>query len=270
MHLRLRVLASGSSGNAALVTARSNGNRHDLLIDLGVSPRAVRGHLSAEGIDFESLHGVLLTHGDTDHLHVGWARGWPSMLAPPVILRPEHGSILARAGLPNASTRWISNPLHVGPFQVRGCAVPHDTEGSTAFRIDWEGHSIGWATDLGHVPPQLLDLLEGVHVLAIESNYDRQMQMESPRPQVLKDRIMSGAGHLSNTQALEVATSLHERGTTPNQFVLLHLSQQCNSPERVRALWSDRAPHLAPSMQIACRRTPSHPIDCMAKVATLP
>jgi len=261
MHLRLRVLASGSSGNAALLTAREHGRRHDLLIDLGLSPRRLRGLLRAEGTDLESLCGVLLTHGDSDHLHEGWAKAWPDLIAPPVVVRPGHGNVLPRAGLPRAVTRWVVEPVEVGPFRVHGIELPHDTEGSTGFRVESGGHAIGWVTDLGHAVEGLDAFLAGVHALALESNYDPPMQRASPRPEHLKRRIMDGRGHLSNEQALALVRRLESSGTLPEQVVLLHLSEQCNHPDLVRALWRRDAAHLCDRMRVANRRTPTEAID---------
>lgn len=269
MRLRLRVLASGSSGNAALVTAFDGTRRHDLLIDLGLSPRRLRGLLRAEGTDLESLVAVLLTHGDSDHLHEGWVRAWPSLLAPPVAVRPTHGHLLARAGLPHAPTRWIAEPVDFGPFRVSGIALPHDTEGSTGFRIEAGPHAIGWVTDLGRAIEGLDDFLAGVHALGLESNYDPAMQLASPRPDHLKRRIMDGHGHLSNEQALELARRVASRSGAPEHIVLLHLSEQCNDPALVHALWAREAENLHPRMRVASRREPSEPIE-LGAVEALP
>lgn len=267
MNLRLRVLASGSSGNAALVTAHDGSGRHDLLIDLGLSPRRMRGLLRAEGTDLESLCGVLLTHGDVDHLHDGWAKAWPTLLAPPVIVRPSHAHVLPRAGLPNAATRWIAEPLEIGPFRIAGIELPHDSEGSTGFRIECASHAIGWITDLGRVVDGLDAFLAGVRVLALESNYDPPMQRASPRPEHLKRRIMDGRGHLSNQQALELVRRLEALGQLPEHMVLLHLSEQCNHPDLVRAFWKREVPHLHERMQVASRREPTGAIECGGALA---
>ena len=267
MRLRLRVLASGSSGNAALVTALDGDRRHDLLIDLGLSPRRLGGLLRAEGTDLESLVGVLLTHGDVDHLHTGWARAWPVLLAPPIVLRPAHGHVPARAGMPHAPTRWIHDALELGPFSLQAMALPHDTEGSTAFRIGFGGASVGWVTDLGRVVDGLCDFLTGVHALGLESNYDPDMQRASPRPEHLKRRIMDGFGHLSNAQALQLVRDLDRRAGAPSHVTLLHLSEQCNHPDLVRELWHREAPALAPRMRVAPRREPAEPIELAATAA---
>ena len=268
MRLRVRVLASGSSGNAALVTALDGSRRHDLLIDLGLSPRRLRGLLRAEGTDLESLSAVLLTHGDVDHLHTGWAKAWPSLLAPPVALRPAHGHVLSRAGLPHAITRWIAEPLALGPFRVSAIELPHDREGSTGFRVEAGDHAVGWITDLGREVDGLAPFLAGVHALFLESNYDPAMQHASPRPEHLKRRIMDGHGHLSNAQAIELVRRLDQDHGAPSHITLLHLSEQCNDPGLVRALWARELPHLNPRMRVAARREPTEAIELLALTAT--
>ena len=258
--MRLRVLASGSSGNAALITLHQGGRRHDLLIDLGLSPRRLRGLLSAEGVDLEGLAAVLLTHGDVDHLHPGWARAWPSLLAPPIVLRPDHATVPARAGLTHATTRGVADEICLGPFRIRSLALPHDREGSTAFRIDAGEAAVGWATDLGRVPETLNAFMRGVQVLGLESNYDPDLQRASARPEHLKRRIMDGRGHLSNEQAIDFVRSLHQADATPEFVVLLHLSEQCNHPDVVRETWLRCAPELAQRLRIADRRVPSEAV----------
>ncbi|XOV75295.1 MAG: hypothetical protein ACFHWZ_18080 [Phycisphaerales bacterium] len=51
----------------------------------------------------------------------------------------------------------------------------------------------------------------GVDVLAIESNYCRDMQVASDRPEFLKSRIMDGSGHLSNDECLDAVHAISPR-----------------------------------------------------------
>lgn len=55
-------LASGSSGNAALVSC---GQTH-ILLDAGISARRITTALRGLGVDPASLSGVLITHEHTD------------------------------------------------------------------------------------------------------------------------------------------------------------------------------------------------------------
>jgi hypothetical protein len=68
------------------------------------------------------------------------------------------------------------------------------------------------------------------------------MQVNSARPWFLKQRIMGGAGHLSNEQAFNAVRAILDRaqrvrGCLPSHIVLLHRSRQCNCPKVVRHLF---------------------------------
>ena len=69
------------------------------------------------------------------------------------------------------------------------------------------------------------------------------MQMESTRPWFLKNRIMGGAGHLSNQQAFDAIVCILNRmeksaRRLPQHIVLLHRSTECNCPKLVRKFFS--------------------------------
>src|SRR5262245_16757454 len=63
MTLRFTVLASGSSGNAALLQTERGG----LLLDIGLGPRQLAQRLAAVGASWQRVSAVLLTHTHTDH-----------------------------------------------------------------------------------------------------------------------------------------------------------------------------------------------------------
>jgi ribonuclease BN (tRNA processing enzyme) len=124
--------------------------------------------------------------------------------------------------------------------------LAHDRTGSHAFNFTAAHGSIGYATDLGHVPPALVDHFCGVNLLALECNYDPQLQRTSGRPLFLQNRITGGGGHLSNAQCLAAVKAIFDRCTRhgrglPGKVVLLHRSRQCNCPNLVRELFADDA-----------------------------
>ena len=83
------------------------------------------------------------------------------------------------------------------------------------------------------------DRFRDLDCIALESNYDPQMQADSARPWFLKRRITGGHGHLSNLQALAAIRKLLDRARQlPDHIVLLHRSQECNCPDLVRRLFS--------------------------------
>ena len=62
----------------------------------------------------------------------------------------------------------------------------------------------------------------------IESNHDVDMLKRGPYPYILKQRVLSMTGHLSNVDCAKVLPQLIESGVT--HFVLSHLSQENNTP----------------------------------------
>ena len=64
----------------------------------------------------------------------------------------------------------------------------------------------------------------------LESNHDPVMLRLGPYPAELKLRITSNEGHLSNAVCAETISELFSFGT--NRFILAHLSEQNNTPEK--------------------------------------
>jgi phosphoribosyl 1,2-cyclic phosphodiesterase len=104
----------------------------------------------------------------------------------------------------------------------------HDCPGSIGFRIDYPGGSFGYATDLGCVTDQIREKLTGVDSLVLEANHDVEMLRNGPYPYVLKRRILSENGHLSNEACAEAAAFFAGNGT--EKIFLAHLSRENNVP----------------------------------------
>jgi phosphoribosyl 1,2-cyclic phosphodiesterase len=241
---RLSVLGSGSRGNCSVIDLDPDGGGGDpgrlILIDAGLSPRATAERLARLGLSMAQVGGVLITHLDRDHCHEGWC-GSASPLPPHTefFVCESHFSRARRIDLAGGRCRVFEgefctrNGVHVRPE-----LQSHDELGTVAFRLAFgmPGHlpqpTLGFATDIGMVTNALIDLLAGVDVLAIESNYCPRRQAASNRPDFLKRRIMGGAGHLSNHQALQ---AIHRIGPREH-VILLHLSQDCNDPAEVALL----------------------------------
>lgn len=238
----LCVLASGSMGNCSALLLRRGGVSRCWLIDLGLSPRRTMALLANAGIGPHQLDGALVTHLDHDHLHATWRTQMPGHAR--VMMHHRH----ARNCEAGPRDRWRIAEFD-GAFdldegvRVRPAQLSHDELGVSSFRIDvsepFPRASLGFATDVGRVPVELLELFgaaddaqHAVDVLAIESNYCPALQHASDRPEVLKRRIMGGHGHLSNQEAVAAILQIEPR----EHVVLLHLSQQCNAPEVVSAL----------------------------------
>ncbi|MGD9690773.1 MAG: MBL fold metallo-hydrolase [Phycisphaerales bacterium] len=244
----LRVFASGSMGNCSLLRVTLEGSPRHYLIDLGLSPRRTRTHLAACGLTLHDLEGVFITHFDSDHCHPGWCTAIEPAL-------PRHVEIFLHRSHLRRSQRLGLQAARFAPFRdgfntpsglpVRVVLSAHDELGASVFRISTPGGELGFATDLGRATDALVSHLRGVHVLAIESNYCPDLELSSGRPPQLIRRVMGGHGHLSNEQAFEAIRHIAPR----DHVVLLHLSQECNTPDLARRLHEGLGYPLTISLQ---------------------
>jgi phosphoribosyl 1,2-cyclic phosphodiesterase len=232
-------------------------DRH-VLIDAGISPRRTRKAMETRGRDHRDITDVLLTHGDSDHLHAGWKNAIVSW-AFTMHVHTSHVSRIVHAGIPRNRIQPFEDTIALDDAtNVSTAMAPHDTHGTVAYVICHGQVSLGWATDLGRAEPSLLSFFQShqLDALAIESNYDHTMQICSDRPPFLIDRIMGGAGHLSNRQSLDAVLEIASTSELQH-LVLLHRSEQCNCPDVINALWASNAPHLHDRMMIASQHETS-------------
>lgn len=255
MSLALCILASGSSGNCSILRTPDG----VVLIDAGVGPRTFARVTAELGVSLDDVKAVVLTHLDSDHFR----RSWVNTLLRRQITVHCHANHAAECDVA-ADLGCFLRPFS-GAFEpidgvtFHPLAFAHDSTGSYGYVIDGHGGRIGFATDLGHVPPALIEHFDDLDVLAIESNYDPEMQRNSGRPWFLQQRITGGRGHLSNDQALAAVKAIfdrHKKRTLPKHVVLLHRSADCNCPDLVRRLY-ERDVRIAPRLVLAERHEPT-------------
>ncbi len=231
----LCVLASGSRGNCSVLVTRpeTGGGVRATLIDAGLSPRLTRRLLASGGIEAHQLDDIVITHLDSDHFHRGWAPVLSQRVGP---LRPRlrmherHAWSIRRSHPGIERLEAFEDGFTTPGLRADAVLMPHDELGVAAFRFEVgaRGRSLGYATDLGRPSRELGEALGRVGTLAVESNYCPELQLASRRPAYLKRRIMGGRGHLSNAQCAELVAW----ASPASHVVLLHLSQECNTPER--------------------------------------
>jgi len=216
--LRLSVLSSGSSGNAAYLEAGGRG----LLVDAGVSCRRLKGLLARAGRTLDDVDAVLLTHGHADH-----AGGLRSLLRErpvPVYAAPPVAEEVGPAG-----SVGPGEPLDLGLAEAVFFEVPHDSP-TFGLRVTDGERTGAVATDLGEIGAETLRFLRGAEALVLEANHDAEWLMRGPYSADLKRRVSSPYGHLSNLQAADAALLLAPHGL--KDLVLAHLSETNNSPAR--------------------------------------
>ncbi|MBO6513159.1 MAG: MBL fold metallo-hydrolase [Phycisphaerales bacterium] len=232
----LCVLASGSRGNCSVlaIPATDDSPRRIFLIDAGLSPRRTAALLAQRGIRPDEVDAIIYTHLDTDHCYAGWARAIrPGYFGAKLLIHKSHMGRAERMGMLIARSEPFDDQLELAPnVNVYTEMLSHDSLGVACFRFvidrpNAQQAHLGYATDCGRVTPGLIGHMREVDTLAIESNYCPDLQMRSPRPPSLKRRIMGGSGHLSNQLSAGAVAKMSPR----EHLVLLHLSQQCNTPE---------------------------------------
>jgi phosphoribosyl 1,2-cyclic phosphodiesterase len=220
--VELVTLGSGSKGNSTLIRT----SKSAILIDAGLSARQICLRLESIGHDPGALDAVVLTHDHTDH--VSGLRVFNDRYPTP---------LLANDKTLDAADRYIGDRMEREPFSNRKAfaveelgitpfPVSHDAADPVGFVVRAEGIRIGYATDLGRADDRVIRKLKSCEIIVIESNHDRRMLFEGPYPRVIKERIDSPLGHLSN----EYTAGLLPKITGPETIhvVLAHLSQTNN------------------------------------------
>ena len=93
-------------------------------------------------------------------------------------------------------------------------------------------------------------------VFVIESNHDTDMLLGGPYPPVLKQRILSEHGHLSNKAAARAVLDVHALENKPRCILLAHLSQENNTREKAVEAVSRAMPQIGHVLSVAPRCTP--------------
>lgn len=229
--MKLCLLASGSSGNCAFVAAGET----RVLIDAGISARRVRRELDTLGES--AIDALLLTHEHGDHSseagRIAAEFGCPVYVSHRTLPHVR----AALTGHERLELFRVGEAFAIGDLTVKPFRVFHDAADPCGFLLEGPSHRgshrvrLGFATDLGAVPPPLRKLFRECDGLVIEANHDREMLLEGPYAWDLKQRIRSPVGHLSNQAAAELLCELVPWGRL-RVAVLAHLSEENNRPER--------------------------------------
>lgn len=222
----ITILASGSSGNAALVRSESA----LILVDAGLSAKQLRERLALCGVAPEEVSGILITHEHGDH--VKGLPQWCKQYQTPLYCN-RHTATLLRSKMPEQA-RWnifeTGSSFALNSLSIQTFAIPHDAVDPVGFVVREKEWSFGFLTDLGYATRLVLEALREVNGLLLEANYDEALlEQDTKRPWAIKQRISSRHGHLSNGAAAEVLQHLlHEQ---LSHVVLGHLSADCNKEE---------------------------------------
>lgn len=227
MSLTFCPLASGSKGNSYLVS----GNKTKILIDAGLTAKAICQRLNEIDVLPEDIDGIVVTHEHSDHISA--IKVLAKNYNIPVFANEKTMfEILKKQCLSeNKLIRTFTNgeSFYIGEFDITPFRTPHDSACSCGFSVFYKGNKVTVATDIGHMTRGVLNACENSDILVLEANHDEQMLMNGPYSQYLKQRILGANGHLPNSICGKTAAYLLDHGL--KQLVLAHLSEENNTPQ---------------------------------------
>lgn len=223
--LKFCSLFSGSSGNSFFITD----GKTNILIDSGVSSKKITNVLQTMHID--NIDAILVTHEHTDH--VSGLSVLSSKLNVPVYANNKTWDAMKREKdkIKNQKTFNISEAFEIGSLKIFPFLLPHDAAAPCGFNIFDGKEKLSIATDLGHVDNKTFDHFLGSSSILLEANYDSEILKVSSYPYLLKQRISSPFGHLSNDMAGNTISKLVDSGL--KNALLVHLSKENNFSELV-------------------------------------
>ena len=218
-------LFSSSSGNCACLLCGDTG----VLFDCGKSARTVLARLREAGIDPGCIRAVCITHEHSDH--ISGLEVLSGRLGCPIYASEPVARFLVEHTPPRSELRIAEKDgFEVGSLFIRPFSTPHDSAGSFGYLAHTaDNRTIGVATDLGYLSPEVSGQLPGCDLVLLESNYDRVMLAHSSYPMSLRRRIDGRYGHLCNDDCAAFLPTLVESGTT--RILLGHLSRENNTYE---------------------------------------
>ena len=229
--MRFASLGSGSRGNATLV---QHGSTH-VLVDCGFSTVEVERRMQRLGTTPEALQAILVTHEHADHIQ-GVAR-----LARKYSLDVwmTHGTYsrfaISEPDLP-VSIFSAHDVFAIRDLEVHPYPVPHDAREPAQFVFTEGARKFGLLTDAGSITPHIIEMLDGLDGLVLESNHDLDMLWAGSYPASLKERVAGRFGHLNNQQAAELLSSIDL--SSLQHLVAAHISEKNNHPDKVVDSWA--------------------------------
>lgn len=219
-------LGSGSKGNCLFLG--SPGTK--ILIDAGLSGKAIIERLLTLGIAISEIDAILVTHDHTDHI-LG-LKVLAFKYGIPVLANREtaKGIVEAFQVCPKFKIFTTGETFEFGDLEIHPFSIQHDTLDPVAFTIKTAGVKIGICTDLGFVTTLVRTHLKDCDYLHIEANHEPDWVHACSRPMVYKQRVLGKNGHLSNGQCADLLVSVAHCNL--KHVHLAHLSSECNSKDK--------------------------------------
>jgi len=220
--MRAIILGSGSKGNSTLLI----GNSKKILIDVGFSYPKMLMNLNALNISSKDIDAIIITHTHKDHI-----AGLSSFIKKNNIMVYTNNKMFPElVKLINEEViKVMDDEYSIGEFNILAIHTSHDAPGSVGFVINDDKSNLVYVTDTGYINEKYLKKLVNKETYIFESNHDINMLMTGPYPYILKQRVLSDKGHLSNELSGNYLNQII--GDKTKRIVLAHLSEINNTPE---------------------------------------
>lgn len=213
--MRYDLLCSGSKGNCCILRSQDT----CLIIDCGMTRRYLEDGFQEAGVRKEEIDALLLTHEHIDHIsQLHLFRDIP-VYAP---FAPKEKGLDLYPVIPREIFR-------IGSLSVLPLALSHDADITVGYVFDDGKEKLVYITDTGYVRQEYYPDLSNADYYILESNHDVEMLMETDRPYMLKMRILSDEGHLSNQKCANVLRNVI--GENTKEITLAHISEEANTED---------------------------------------
>lgn len=213
--MKFYIVASGSRGNATLIANKN----HLILIDMGITKSSLVESLHKHGYEFSDIEAVFFTHEHNDHI-----KGRDFF--------KDINKVYSSYGTTKLITSNYLEPYQkyeIAGFSITPVETSHDAYRPLGYIIESDNEILVYITDTGYVLDETLKLSKDADYYIFESNHDVNMLLQTNRPEVLKHRILSDVGHLSNYDSAHYMTQMI--GPKTKQIFLAHISLEANTPE---------------------------------------
>lgn len=221
--MQIKIISSGSKANCTLICCENK----KILIDAGATSSFIISEIKKENILPEEIYGIIVTHTHSDHIKglKSFVKVSNALVFITEELLPEIIKIV-----PPSNIRLVDKIIFIDDISIELLTMSHDVP-CHGIILKHDNKELVYITDTGYINKKYLPKLVNKDFYIIETNYNEKMLMEGPYPYLLKQRILSDSGHMSNRYAGSILKKCI--GCNTKYVVLAHISEHNNTKELV-------------------------------------